>query len=285
MVLLSTPIALRAEESVLLKGSHGIIVTAQDVRNELQLMPAEVQVKLLTNPPQLKQLIDTIYLRRAAALDAEKQALDKQPAIQAKLKLARDNLLGEAWIAQVDATVKPSEKELDTYARSTYKAEPQRFEIPVQYHARHILVMGVSDENKAKAEKLLADLKAGANFEELAKQQSGDPGSAAKGGDLGWFAKGRMVKEFDEALDTLKNPGDLSGVVKSRFGYHIIKLEGRKPAKMREFSEVQDQLHTEAKDKLIREAREQAITKLRSQAQGDADAFQVFVDAEKAKRN
>ncbi len=285
-VSMMSPFALHAEsDTILMRGGHGITVSTQDVRNEMQHMPPTVQVKLLTNPAQLKQLIDNIFLRRAAAQDAEKRGLDQLPATQAKLKLARDNVLGESWIAQVDASVQPSAQALDAYARTTYKAESKRFEEPEQYHARHILVMGATDEGKEKAEKLLGELKNGANFEELAKQHSGDPGSATKGGDLGWFPKGRMVKEFDETLDTLKNPGDLSGVVKSRFGYHIIKLEGRKPAKMREFSEVREQLHAEAKDKLIREAREQAIAKLRGQAQGDADAFQAFVDAEKAKRN
>ncbi len=284
--LLLSPIVLRAEDNaVLIKGAQGVTVSAQDLRNDLQRMPAETQVKLLTNLSQLQQLLDNIYLRRAAALDAEKSALDKQPATQEKLKQARENVLAEAWVGQVDASVQPNEKDLDAYARSTYKAEPKRFENPEQFQARHILIMGAADENKAKAEKLLADLKAGANFEELAKQHSGDPGSAAKGGDLGWFPKGRMVKEFDDTLDSLKNPGDLSAVVQTRFGYHIIKLEGRKPAAMREFSEVRLQLHNEAKVKLTQEAREKAIGKLRGQAQGDADALKAFVDAEKAKRN
>lgn len=284
LAVLFSPLTLWAEDSILLKGNQGVAVTTQDVRNELQIMPGEVQAKILANTAQLKQLIDNIYLRRVAAIDAEKKALDKQANTLAKLRLMRENVLGEAWIAHVDSTVQPTEKDLDAYALSTYKAEPKRFEEPVQYHARHILLMGATNENKAKAEKLLAELKTGANFEELARQHSGDPGSSSKGGDLGWFPKGRMVKEFDDTLDTLKNSGDLSEVVQTRFGYHIIKLEGRKPAKMREFSEVREQLHSEAKNKLLKEAREQAIIKLRGQPQGDADAFQAFVETEKAKR-
>lgn len=283
--MLIAPLAVHAAGAVLLQGSNGIQVTTEDVSAEMQRMPVEVQTKLLTNPPQMQQLIDNLYLRRAAALDAEKNGLDKNATVQAKLQLARENALGEAWIAQVDATVQPSAQALDTYARSTYKAEPKRFENPSQFQARHILIMGKTPEARAKAEKILADLKAGANFEDLAKQHSADPGSAAKGGDLGWFPKGRMVKEFDEALDTLKNPGDMSGLVESQFGLHIIKLEGRKPAHMKEFSEVREQLHTEARNKLIKEAREVAIGKLQAQAKGDPAALQSFIDAEKAKRN
>lgn len=284
-LLLTLPFLAHATGAVLLQSSNGIQVTSDDINAELQRMPTEVQTRLLTNPSQMQQLVDNVYLRRAAALDAEKNGLDKDSTVQAKLQLARETALGEAWIAKVDATVQPTNEALDTYAKVTYKAEPKRFEIPIQYQARHILLMGNGDDQRAKAEKILADLKAGASFEELAKQHSADPGSAAKGGDLGWFPKGRMVKEFDEALDTLKNPGDISGLVQSRFGLHIIKLEGFKPAQMREFSEVREQLHTEAKNKLLKEAREAAIGKLQAQAKGDPAALQSFIDAEKAKRN
>lgn len=282
---LMTPLVLHAGGTILITSSTGIQVTSEDINAEFQRMPIEVQTRLLTNPPQMQQLANNIFLRRAAALDAEKNGLDKDAAVQAKLQLARENTLGEAWIAQVDASVRPSSETLDTYAKTTYKAEPKRFETPVQIKARHILVAGKAPEDRAKAEKILADLKSGASFEELAKLHSADPGSAAKGGDLGWFAKGRMVKQFDDALDALQNTGDISDLVESQFGLHIIKLEGRKPAQMREFNEVREQLHAEAKGKLIKEAREAAIAKLQAQANGDAAALQSFIDAEKAKRN
>lgn len=258
-------------------------MTTEDVQFEMQRMPVEVQQRLLITPPQMRQLINTIYLRRAAAQEAERQGLTKDASVQYRLQVARDNSLGEAWIANVDATVKPTEQQLDTYARSTYKTEPKRFEVPAELHASHILIMGKTPENLASAEKLLADLKNGANFEEFAKQYSADPGSAAKGGDLGWFTKGRMVKEFDEAVEALKNPGDLSNVVASQYGYHIIRLEGRKPATKREYSEVREQLHAEAKAKLVKEARTEQIERLQSQAKGDDSALQAFIELEKAK--
>lgn len=284
-VLFVLPLMAHAAGAVLLQGSDGIQVTTNDINAELQHMPIQVQTELLTNPPQMQRLVDNLYLRRAAAQAAEKEGLDKDDAVVKKLQAAREAALGEAWIARVDASVQPSAEALDTYARTTYKAEPKRFENPEQFQARHILILGNSTDARAKAEKILADLKAGASFEDEAKAHSADPGSAAKGGELGWFPKGRMVKEFDDALDTLHNPGDLSGVVESKFGWHIIKLEGRKPAQMREFLEVRDQLHAEAKAKMTKEAREAAIGKLQAQAKGDPDALKTFIDAEKAKRN
>lgn len=284
-LVLATPFGTQAQalNSTLMSGV-GITVTTEDVLAEMARMPNEVQLRLLATPPQMRQLVSNIYVRRAAAQEAIQQALDKTPATQYRLQMAHDNVLGEEWIAAVDAAVQPTPEQLETYARSTYKAEPQRFEIPAQTHARHILIMGRMPENKAAAERLLAQIKNGASFEDLAKKHSQDPGSAVQGGDLGWFPKGRMVKEFDEALQTLIKPGELSGIVESQYGYHIIRLEARKDATMRPYEEVREQLITEAKGKLVKEARARAVGKLEGQGKGDATALDAFIAAEKAKR-
>ena len=282
---LAAPLSAQAQaaNSTLISGV-GVTVTTQDVLTEMAPMSAEVRLRFLSSPAQMRQLVNNIYVRRAAAREAIQQGLDKDAAVQYRLQTAHDNVLGEEWITAVDAAVQPTPEQLDTYAKSTYKAEPQRFEIPAQNHARHILIMGKTPEIRAAAEKILAQLRDGADFDELAKKQSQDPGSAAKGGDLGWFPKGRMVKEFDEAVQALNNPGELSGVVESQYGYHIIRLEERKAASMRPYEEVREQLHAEAKGKLIKEARAQAVGKLEGQAKGDATALDDFIAAEKAKR-
>ena len=105
--------------------------------------------------------------------------------------------------------------------------------MPERVHARHILLKteGKSDAEKkalkAKAEDLLKQLKNGADFAELAKKYS-DDGSKDQGGDLGWFTHGQMVPEFDSAAFALK-PKELSGVVTSQFGYHIIQVLEKEP--------------------------------------------------------
>jgi len=123
----------------------------------------------------------------------------------------------------------------DAEVHDFYTGNKVKFESPEQAHARHILVTvdEKADEKtrqagKAKADDLLVQLKGGANFEELAKKSSDCP-SAPQGGDLGFFGHGQMVPEFDTAAFALK-PGELSGVVTTRFGYHIIKLEEKKDA-------------------------------------------------------
>jgi peptidyl-prolyl cis-trans isomerase D len=135
---------------------------------------------------------------------------------------------------------KPTEAELSAFMAANkkdvdaeYEREKHRYTgLEKQVHARHILIKvedNASPEAKAEAKKhaeqLLARAKKGEDFASLARQFSEDTGSAKKGGDLGWNPKGRMVKPFDDAQFALK-PGEISDLVQSTFGYHIIKVEG-----------------------------------------------------------
>jgi peptidyl-prolyl cis-trans isomerase C len=128
----------------------------------------------------------------------------------------------------------------------------------------------------------LADVRAGADFEKIAREQSADPGSAPKGGDLGYFTQGKMVPEFQAAVDALKNPGDLSPVVRTAFGFHIIRLEDRKPGRLQSFDEVKDQLRAETIAKLKNDARKKEVERVRALGQGDAAALEAFIAEQKA---
>jgi foldase protein PrsA len=110
------------------------------------------------------------------------------------------------------------------------------FDKPEQVHARHILV---ADENTAK--QVLAKLKAGGKFEDLAKQYSTDPGSKDKGGDLGYFGRGQMVPQFQDAAFKAK-AGQIVGPVKSPFGYHIIQVLDKKPAQTATLASAHDKI-------------------------------------------
>jgi parvulin-like peptidyl-prolyl isomerase len=155
--------------------------------------------------------------------------IDKQRKVQLQLMLQQARLLASMYEEEVLVkTAKPSQAEIDAYL----KAHPEE-----QVHARHILIATKSPEMpteqgldkaaaRAKAEEVLKRVKAGENFETLAKEYS-DDGSKQNGGDLGWFGKGRMVPEFENAAFALQ-PGQTSDIVESQFGFHIIKNEGRR---------------------------------------------------------
>jgi len=144
----------------------------------------------------------------------------------------------------------------DADAQKYYQDNQKEFTTEEQRRASHILVKLAKDANdaakaaaKAKAEKLLADVRKNpADFAKIAKENSDDPGSAEKGGDLDYFARGLMVKPFQDAVDKMK-VGDISDLVQSDFGYHIITLTGIKPAEVKPFDAVKADIVAKLKKK------------------------------------
>jgi len=145
--------------------------------------------------------------------------------------------------AEVAAVPGPSDAE----AKEFYEKNPDKFKQDEQVRASHILVRvdpsapaAAKQRAKTEIESVLKRAKAGADFGKLAQQHSQD-GSAAQGGDLNFFQKGQMVPEFDKVAFSLQ-PGQLSGVVTTQFGYHIIKVTDRKPARTVPYDEAQQQI-------------------------------------------
>ncbi len=135
--------------------------------------------------------------------------------------------------------------------KAAYKANEARYKSPESRRASHILLKTGSDaETKAakeKAEGLLAQVKkAPADFAKLAKQHSQDPGSAEKGGDLDWFSRGAMVKAFEDAVFSMKD-GEISELVRSDFGFHIIRVSGIRPERVKPFDEVKAEIAADLK--------------------------------------
>lgn len=150
-------------------------------------------------------------------------------------------------------TIKVTDEQLQTY----YKDHPEKIQLPEKRNVRHILIMSpqeadakASEAAKTKVEALLAQIKQGADFAELAKSNSEDPGSASRGGELGFFQRGDMVPEFEAAAFALTKEGELSEVVKTSYGYHLLQLVAVEPAKTPSFAEVKGLLEQELKIEL-----------------------------------
>jgi len=267
--------------SVLVNGPAGS-VTAGDVRQLAdQVVPPQQRAMFWADSDAVKRFAQNIYDMQALTQEALKEKLDTPPEGTVKLKLAREQTLANLLIsARVKASM-PDDAAVQTYARSEMKTHPDRFKTPEQIDARHILLPVAKDDSddaavKAKAEDLLAQLRKGADFATLAKENSKDPGSAAKGGDLGFFARGRMVPAFEQAAFDLKNPGDLAGPVRTPFGYHIIGLVARKPAGQMSLEEALPQLRQQLATQRGADARKELLDKIQNAAQvnqANIDAF------------
>jgi peptidyl-prolyl cis-trans isomerase D len=137
----------------------------------------------------------------------------------------------------------------DDQLKVQYQQNIQQYQVPNRVHVEHILLMTANkpdaevEETRKKAEDILQQLKKGAKFEELAKKYSEDPGSKDKGGDIGWIGQGQTVPEFEKTAFSL-SPGQLSDLVKTQYGFHIIKVLEKETAHTKPFEEVKDSIRT-----------------------------------------
>ncbi|MGN6388788.1 MAG: peptidylprolyl isomerase [Burkholderiaceae bacterium] len=197
----------------------------------------DVMVKQLSaqgqpDSPELRKMIkDELINREILVQEADKRGLTNTPEVKNQVDIARQSIVIRALIGDYLKKNPVTDAEI--------QAEYDRFKAQAgdkEYHARHILV---PTEEEAKA--IIAKLKNGAKFEDLAKQ-SKDPGSAANGGDLDWASPASFVKPFADALTSLKKGEITQEPVKTQFGYHVIQLEDTRPAKVPTLDEVKPQI-------------------------------------------
>jgi len=244
-------------------------------------LPAQAQAALLSRPQDVARIAQSILIRRELARQAEAEGLEKDPKVAAALRAARERVLSEAALARAEGPP-PDRQTIERLARNQYDATPEKFDVPEQVRVRHILSrQGPASRSSAHAN-CSPRPSAGADFAALAKANSDDPGSAARGGDLGFFGRGKMAPAFDAAAFALKEPGDLSDVVKTESGYHIIKLEERKPASRKPFDAVRDELVKSVAEAETRNRRQQVVEKITAQVQFDQEAIEQVVAAGRA---
>lgn len=205
-----------------------ITVRQSEFEKAIKALPAEYQQYALGAG---KKNFAEDYLRmRMLAAAGVKAGLDKDPAVLEQLALMRENLIAQAQLERIDKEIAISDEDL----KKAYDAKKGEYE---QVSARHILIAFkgspaaqpgkkelTEEEAKAKAEDLRKQLVGGASFEELAKKESDDTGSGANGGELGSFARGQMVPEFEKAAFEGKI-GEVSPVIRTQYGFHIIRVD------------------------------------------------------------
>jgi parvulin-like peptidyl-prolyl isomerase len=173
-------------------------VKAKDPQFEQQVPPEQLNM--------LKQRLGRIYIAEKKAIE---QGIDKKPEVKLQVMLQHANVLAQKYATEsLKDKMTATDAEIDAYLQSHPELDTDK-------------------KNRAKAEEVLKRAKAGEDFAKLAQEFSTDPGSKDKGGDLGWFGRGTMLPEFEQATYALK-PGEISDLVQTKHGFHIIKLEERK---------------------------------------------------------
>jgi peptidyl-prolyl cis-trans isomerase C len=240
----------RADDKVLAK-VNGVEIKESDVAlAEEELAPSLQQM----DPASRKEnvlgfLIDLQIVAKAA----EDKKIENTDEFKKRLTFNRKRLMMDSLLAAEGKAATTADA-----MKKVYEEAAKQITGEVEVHARHILVE-TEDEAKAVAE----ELKKGADFAELAKKKSKDPG-ASDGGDLGFFTKDQMVPEFSAVAFTLE-PGKVSDPVKSQFGWHIIKVEEKRNRKAPDFDQVKGQIETY----VTRKAQADYVAKLREAAKVD----------------
>lgn len=219
---------------------------------ELAFAEAEVGAEIAGLPPESRRRVLVEYLIEAHlfADEATKANLTAGKDFQDRLAYYKLRAMRDAFYEK-----KVRGGVTEAQARAAYDEQVGKLKPEPEVHARHILV-----KTEEEAKDLVKQLRAGADFNELAKKSS-DGGSAHSGGDLGYFSRGQMVKSFEDAAFALE-PGQISDPIKSEFGWHVIKVEDKRNRPAPSFEEVKDQISAS----LVQAQLKDTVQKLRSSA-------------------
>ncbi|HEX2222611.1 MAG TPA: peptidylprolyl isomerase [Thermoanaerobaculia bacterium] len=232
--------------------AQGVAVTEDEAKKEVEELRAR-----FPNAEAFQQALTAQGITEKELLDEARKQLTVQKFVESKI------------LAEVKVT--------DAVAKDFYDKNQAQMKRPEQVHARHILIRADANapaadkqKAKAKAEELLARAKKGEDFAKLASENSDDPGSKANGGDLSWFSRGQMVEPFEKAAFSLQ-PNQISPVVETQFGYHVIQVLEKKAETTVPFEEAKDRISEFLKNQQSQQAVQSRIQQLRTQ--GKVETF------------
>ncbi len=225
------------------------------VTKEMERLPAPSRAYLQA-PDRKRQFVENMILNELLYAEGQRQGFDKDEDIDRQVNDLRRRLVVQRVVREFQ---KPPEI-TDEQAKQYYDDNPNLYS-STQIRASHILV-----KDEAQAKEIRDQVKADpSKFAEIAKEKSTDKTSGAKGGDLGMFGQGRMVPEFERAAFSLK-PNEISDVVKTQYGYHIILVVERKEGERRPFDQVKEQIKATLRNKAIQEQQDKRYGDLKAAA-------------------
>jgi len=264
----SGTVSSKKGEGPVLAEVSGEVITLGEFDEELNLLPEYTRNRMKDKEQKLKRLegmIDAILLRK----EAKRIGIDQDKEIQRKVARYRDRLITEKLYRQI---AEERSEVTEERIKQAYEERKDQYMQKERIRVSQILILVPPNagpekegEAKAKAEEVLQLARKGDDFTELAKGNSEGP-TASRGGDLGYFSRGRMVPEFEEAAFSL-NPGDISDVVKTKFGYHIIKMIDRQQEEQLSLDAVRDRIVRQLESQQRREIRQTLAKDLRKDAQ------------------
>jgi len=231
LILLSLFACAKKESSQVLATIDGEKITLEEFNKDLDKIPTNMKM-LVASESGKKAYLDRLVTKRLLLKEAKKEKIESEKDFQDRLVDIKDQLLIESLLKKkIKAEAQPTEDDLKTF----YDNHKERFKQGRQINTRHIIL-----KSEDEAKQILARIKKGEDFIELAKTYSIDPNAKASGGEVGFFPQGSLVPEYEQVAFGLKKKGEISGIVKTKFGYHIIRLEGEKQSSYTTFDEAKE---------------------------------------------
>jgi peptidyl-prolyl cis-trans isomerase C len=251
----TAPAAAEKDDGEVLATYSGKRLTTGKVVKEMERLPSPSRA-YLSAPDRKRQFVENLVLNDLLYAEGQKLGYDKDDDIDRQVNDLRRRLVVQRVVREFQ---KPPEI-TDADAQKYYDDNPNLYST-TQIRASHILV-----KDEAAANEIREQLKSDPNkFADIAKEKSTDKTSGAKGGDLGMFAQGRMVPEFERVAFGLK-VGEISDVVKTQYGYHIIIVTERKEGERRPFDQVKEQIKATLRNRAIQEQQEKRYADLKGAA-------------------
>lgn len=265
-LMIAAPVAAQKSPDDVLAENATIKLTRADYEIELSRLPATMRDEFATSPKRLTELLNNLLIAKTLAADARKAGIEREPATVQRVALEMDRFLSQLQIQRIEEA---AGREFDAQgaqmlakAKERYLVETERYRVPENVAVSHILFSTktrTDDAARALAQEARGKLVAGADFAALAREVSEDPTAKENGGHLDFFSAGKMDPAFSKAAFAMKNVGDLSEPVKSRYGYHIIRFEGRHEARKLTFDQVKPQIMAELRKSYVDDKREARI--------------------------
>ena len=224
----------RDNENILVR-IKGRKITLEEFQVRIGEIPSYYQGFLATHEGKI-ELLNGMITEAVLIQKAKEEGLDKREDIRRKLKNVEDRILLETMVQELQKDrIAVSDEEVKEH----FERNEEKFANPEQVRVSHILV-----KRKSEAKNVLNELREGANFEKLARKYSIDSITASRGGDLGYISRGEMIPAFEEVAFALENKNDISGIIETQFGYHLIKLTGKKQLRKKTEEEINYEIRT-----------------------------------------
>jgi peptidyl-prolyl cis-trans isomerase C len=231
------------------------IITLEEFEKEVESLP-DFYKPLLLEPKAKREFLEKLIDREILLLEARKAGVYEREDVRRKIEECEKGVILDAFLSQI---LREKDEVTEEEAKRYYDEHKEEFFMNESIRVRHIVVRTLEEAKEIKKR-----LEQGEDFVELAKRYSISP-SGKWGGDLGYIQRGQVGKEFEKAAFSLKRPGEISDIVKTTFGYHIIRLEDRKPPRQLSFEEVRDKIIQKLKEQKKQKALEDYLKKVKKQ--------------------